>query len=167
MVTPPFLFDPLGQLGFSAFRWVAFFYVQNPPGKEAETPHCRFPSPDVAFLFSSTDKVASTGIPLCHLSWCFDLNSRKGEDGQQEIWMCLVTVQVADGEIRLLASGTSPSGGIDVYLYIERGIYTYRYGALLSQEEPQNCPSQARAPQCHCTVAISAASLETSQGAVQ
>lgn len=98
-------------MGFSAFQWVTFVYVQNPPSGEAETPHSKFHSPDVAVLFSSTGKVASTGIPLCHLFWCLDLNSRKGKDGQQEILMCLVTVGVADGELRLLGSGTRPSGG--------------------------------------------------------
>lgn len=53
--------------------------------------------------------------------------------------MCLVTVQLADGEIRLLASGTSPSGGTDVYLYIERDIYI-----RIDIDMGPSCPKRSR-----------------------
>lgn len=97
-------------MGFSASQLVTSVYVQNPPGQVAETPYSSFLSQDVAFFFSGMGRVASTGLPLCLLSWCLELNSRKGEDGHQGILLCLVIVGVTNGETGLLASVASHSG---------------------------------------------------------
>lgn len=61
-------------------------------------------------FLSGMGKVASTGLPLCLLSWCLELNSRKGKDGQQGVFLCLVIVGVTNGETGLLASAASHSG---------------------------------------------------------
>lgn len=66
-------------------------------------------SQDVAFFFSGMGKVAITGLPLCLISRCLEWNSRKGVDGQQGIFLCLVIVGVTNGEMGLLASVTSYS----------------------------------------------------------
>lgn len=105
-----FIFNPLGQVGFSASRWVTSVYVQNPPSQVAETPHSRFLSQDMATFFCGMGKVASTGLPLCLPSWCLELNSRKGEDGQQGNLLCFVIVGVTNGATGLLASVASHSG---------------------------------------------------------
>lgn len=53
----------------------------------------------MAFLFFGMGKVASTGLPLCLLSQCLELNSRRGEDGQQGIFLCLVIVGVTSNSL--------------------------------------------------------------------
>lgn len=84
-------------------------------------------------------------LPLSRPAWGLKLNSRREKFQQQENFVCLVIVGWTNGGKGTLGQSDKSQRG----------------------KRATESPSQALAPQFHCTAAISAASLEKSQGAVQ